>query len=59
MAHPAAEPESKPVLLSVGERDAILLAQQAGADVLIIDERAGCREAHNRGILVTDNAALE
>jgi predicted nucleic acid-binding protein len=39
--------------LGAGEKDAILLAEEVGADVLIIDERAGCTEAKNRGLLVT------
>lgn len=39
--------------LGAGEKDAILLAQEIGADVLIIDERAGYKEAQNRGLLVT------
>jgi predicted nucleic acid-binding protein len=39
--------------LGAGEKDAILLAQEIGADVLIIDERAGYKEAQNRGLFVT------
>jgi len=39
--------------LGAGERDAILLAKEIGADLLIIDERAGFKEAQNRGLLVT------
>lgn len=39
--------------LGAGENDAILLAEEIGAGLLIIDERAGCGEAENRGLLVT------
>jgi predicted nucleic acid-binding protein len=39
--------------LGAGEKDAILLAEEIGADLLIIDERAGYTEAENRGLLVT------
>lgn len=39
--------------LGAGEKDAILLAVEIGADLLIIEERAGSKEAQNRGLLVT------
>jgi len=38
--------------LDVGERDAIMLATELGADQLIVDDREGRREAERRGILV-------
>jgi predicted nucleic acid-binding protein len=45
-------PEYDPGLLRLGkgERQAILLAQAIGADVLLIDERNGRREARSRGL---------
>jgi predicted nucleic acid-binding protein len=39
--------------LDAGERDAILLAQELGADSLIIDERRGRREAERRHLHFT------
>ena len=39
--------------LDPGERDAILLAEELGADQLIVDDRQGRHEAVKRGILVT------
>src|SRR5947199_1834219 len=36
-----------------GEREAILIAQQTGADLLLIDERRGEVEAKRRGISTT------
>src|SRR5580658_9509730 len=39
--------------LGAGEKDAILLAKEINANLLIIDERAGYTEAENRGLLVT------
>ena len=39
--------------LGAGEKDAILLAKEIDADLLIIDERAGYAEAENQGLLVT------
>jgi predicted nucleic acid-binding protein len=39
--------------LGAGEKDAILLAEDIGANLLIIDERAGFTEAKNRGLLAT------
>jgi predicted nucleic acid-binding protein len=50
---PTRELGSQLTYLGAGEKDAILLAEEIGADVLIIDERAGCTEARNRGLLVT------
>jgi predicted nucleic acid-binding protein len=47
--------ESDPTLQSLdpGEREAIQLAQQQHADILLIDERKGRQEAHLRGLLTT------
>lgn len=39
--------------LDEGEREAIALAEQMRADALIIDDRAGRREARRRGLRVT------
>jgi len=50
---PARELTQKLTHLGAGERDAIALAQEIGADVLIIDERLGATEAENRGLHVT------
>lgn len=61
MAHPApwldirpSEAEDDPGLsrLGVGERQAILLAQAIRADILLIDERHGRREARSRALRV-------
>src|SRR5262249_25849815 len=59
MAHPPpwldirpSQAEDDPGLwrLGVGERQAILLAQAIGGDVVLIDERHGRREARSRGL---------
>lgn len=39
--------------LDAGEREAIALAQAFGADLILMDERKGRREAKRRGIRVT------
>ena len=39
--------------LDPGEREAIQLAQQQHADILLIDERKGRQEAQRRGLLTT------
>ncbi len=39
--------------LDLGEREAIVLAEQVGADVLLIDERIARREAARRGLRTT------
>ena len=49
---PANSAEEGPSALHPGERDAISLAVEFLADLLIIDDRQGRREAHKRGILV-------
>lgn len=38
--------------LDAGEREAIALVEELNADALIIDERAGRKEARNRGIFI-------
>ncbi|MGH9773065.1 MAG: DUF3368 domain-containing protein [Candidatus Acidiferrales bacterium] len=50
---PAEKPDIAITHLGSGELAAILLAQEIGADVLVIDERAGYIEAQNRGLQVT------
>lgn len=40
-------------MLDPGEREAILLAQETGANLLLIDERQGRLEARRRGITTT------
>jgi len=37
-------------VLEAGERDAILLVEQVGADLLLVDERAASGEAKHRGL---------
>jgi predicted nucleic acid-binding protein len=44
--------------LGAGEREAISLAIEVKADVLLIDERAGRREAETRGIEVAGTLAV-
>src|SRR5436305_1244792 len=53
-------PVSESVLsrLQSGEREAILLADEVGADVLLMDERAGRREGEGRGIRVVGTLAV-
>ncbi|HEV2350179.1 MAG TPA: DUF3368 domain-containing protein [Terriglobia bacterium] len=36
-----------------GEREAIALAEKLGADLLLMDDRSGRREAQRRGLMVT------
>lgn len=49
---PASAPDTSLAKLDPGERDAILLAGELGADQLIVDDRQGRREAEKRGIPV-------
>ena len=49
--HPVPDPEPI-VSLGRGEQQAITLAQRVGADLLLIDEHKGRREALNRGLMV-------
>ena len=46
-------PDSTLSMLDPGEREAIQLAEEIGADLLLMDERAGVRIARGRGMLVT------
>jgi predicted nucleic acid-binding protein len=50
--------ESLPEELGVGEREAISLALEVRADILLIDERAGRREAEARHIEVAGTLAV-
>jgi len=44
--------------LDSGERAAILLAESIGADLLLIDERAGAMLAQRRGLAVTGTLGI-
>ena len=44
--------------LGAGEREAILLAEEIGANLLLIDERTGRREAMLRNLLVTGTLGI-
>jgi predicted nucleic acid-binding protein len=44
--------------LGAGERETIMLAQETGADLVLIDERAGRREAARRGLSVAGTLAV-
>ena len=48
-----ARSDSQLVSLGPGEREAILLAQEERADLLLIDERQGRLEARRRGLATT------
>lgn len=50
--------ESLAVELGLGEREAISLALELNADVLLIDELAGRRQAEARHIVVTGTLAV-
>jgi predicted nucleic acid-binding protein len=49
---PVSAPDTLLAKLDPGERDAILLAGELGADQLLVDDRQGRREAEKRGIPV-------
>jgi predicted nucleic acid-binding protein len=55
---PGAESGSILPELQAGEREAILLAAEVGADLLLLDERAGWRAAQARGLLVAGTLAV-
>lgn len=44
--------------LQAGEQEAILLAEQSGADLFIVDERAATREATRRGLSTVGTIGL-
>jgi predicted nucleic acid-binding protein len=44
--------------LEAGEKAAILLAQSAGADVILLDEKSARRAAADRGLLVAGTLAV-
>jgi len=55
---PAGKPDQTLQDLGAGERDAILLTQESSNGLLIIDERAGTREAEKRGVLTTSTLGV-
>lgn len=56
--HPTLSPDQPLEYLGRGERDAILLAQQLRADLLVIDEGKAYREAQRRHIPVLRTLAV-
>ena len=46
-------PDATLAHLDIGERDAILVAEQLRADLLLMDDRDGVLEARSRGLAVT------
>ena len=44
--------------LDLGERSAIALAATLGADLLLLDEAAGCAEARRRNLRVTETLGV-
>jgi predicted nucleic acid-binding protein len=55
---PSIDPDALLSRLQVGEREAILLACEVGADLLLIDERAGRRAGQSRRLHVAGTLAL-
>jgi predicted nucleic acid-binding protein len=58
MAAPVTYDEGSLAALDAGERAAILLAESIRADLLLIDERIGARQARTRGLAVTGTLGL-
>jgi predicted nucleic acid-binding protein len=46
-------PDAKLAFLGIGEREAIQLAEEQHADLLLMDERKGRLEANRRGLMTT------
>jgi predicted nucleic acid-binding protein len=55
---PSRAPDAELARLDAGERDAILLAEELGADQIIIDEIRGRREAKRRQLPSTGTACV-
>ena len=55
---PAKLDTTLPVALGLGEREAISLAVEVNADLLLVDERAGRLQAEKRGITVAGTLAF-
>ncbi len=55
---PNFEPDPALSSLDPGERDAILLAMESGADLLLIDERKGREEAQRRNLRITGTVGV-
>lgn len=53
LQNPNNQPSPSLASLDPGEQDAIMLAEELGADQLIVDDLRGRREAQKRGIPVT------
>jgi predicted nucleic acid-binding protein len=58
LVHPVRSSETLPAALGAGEREAILLAEEIGADLLISDDTAARLIASQRGILFTGTLGI-